>query len=63
MRAAHVDLIVAAIRVAQSAPKRQGTYSVKATVDWRLIHELRAAIGEAGIDWETGKLNDEVEDE
>jgi hypothetical protein len=39
------------VQVAAYAPARRNKYAYEARVPWRLITELRAALGDAGIDW------------
>jgi hypothetical protein len=40
-----------AVQIAAYAPARRNKYAYEARVPWRLIIELRAALGDAGIDW------------
>ena len=44
-------LWLAAIDVAASPPLKQGKYAGNAGVYWPLIHELREALDELGVDW------------
>jgi hypothetical protein len=41
----------AAIAVAAAAPAKQGQHVTSAHIYWPLIHELRAALDEMGIEW------------
>lgn len=52
-------LWVAALDIAAVAPLKQGTNVFAAGVDWRLIHDLRAALDQLGLDWRgVKKAND-----
>jgi hypothetical protein len=44
------EIIRLAMMLAIEAPRRQGRYSVSATVSWRTMLELRAALTAAGCD-------------
>lgn len=39
-------------RIAEDAPKKQGTYVSRAGVRWSLIHELRATLAELSAEEE-----------
>lgn len=42
-------------QIALETPRRQGKWSTKAQVRWKLIHELREALTEAGVDLEAAR--------
>jgi len=55
------EVWVAAIDVALEAPLKQGKYVGKAGIPWEVIHELRAALDAAGIDWRKHKAKQDAE--
>ena len=40
-----------ALRLAAYPPVRKHEHAYEARVPWRLIHELREALSDAGVDW------------
>jgi len=40
-----------ALQLAAYAPVRKNKYAYEVRVPWRLIIELRQALGDAGVDW------------
>jgi hypothetical protein len=40
-----------ALQLAAYAPVRKNKYAYEVRVPWRLIIELREALGDAGVDW------------
>lgn len=47
-------VIAAAKAIAAAAPATHSQYTATSHVAWPLLHELRDALTEAGIDWGTG---------
>jgi hypothetical protein len=47
-------VIAAAVAIAAASPATHSRYTASAHVAWPLLHELRDALTEAGIDWGTG---------
>lgn len=43
--------LIAALEVAVNAPTKQHKHSSEARVRWQLIHRLRDAFDDLGIDW------------
>jgi hypothetical protein len=45
-----------ALQLAAYAPVRKNKYAYEVRVPWRLIIELREALGDAGVDWHAAHI-------
>lgn len=44
-------ILAIAVQLAAYPPVRKNAHAYEARVPWRLITDLRAALGDAGVDW------------
>ena len=49
------NLWLAAIDISIAAPMKKGSYSHSAQIPWTMIHALRDALDDLGIDWRAQK--------
>lgn len=54
--------LIAALEVAVNAPTKQHKHSSEARVRWQLIHRLRDAFDDLGIDWREVKAKQDAID-